>query len=374
MEVLPRIGAVIVCTQWQGIGHKSRREGEYCMRSFGFKVLLLVLFVSFLCVFGEISAHAQKKEAQIRIAVEFVDHAASAHIARHKKWFESEGLHVAAFNNYITGMALASALHKGSVDAAYICMIPAISAYANGRVPLKVVCGTHTYGYGLISDSDKVKNIQDLEKENVSIGCPREGSPVDALMHKVIDRYKLNKDKVLKNIRRMPPPMILLALKTGQLDAGFCCEQFPTMGERLGFQEIIKAQDVWPDMQGSVLIVTDKLIQERPEAVRKLVRVTQRGIQYIHDYPEDAARICAQELTGAGKEIFPLDIGGISTKLDITPEVILRSLTKKMTCTTKVQPEIIQEEIDHMAELGYIKDAFGAQEILDLSFLRSLEQ
>lgn len=308
------------------------------------------------------------------MAVEFVDHAASAHIAKHKGWFEDEGLHVTAFNNYITGMALASALSKGDVNAAYICMIPAISAYANAKVPLKVVCGTHTYGYGLLADPEKIKTIEDLEKSGVRVGCPREGSPVDAIMRRTIDSYELNEERILKNVRRMSPPMILLALKTGQLDAGFCCEQFPTMGEQAGFKEILRADDVWPGMQGSVLIVTDDLIKDHPEKVRKLVEVTERGIQYISEYPEEAATISASALNGAGKEIFPLKVGSIATSLEITPEVILRSLTKKMECTTAIDPQIIQEEIDYMAELGYIKRSFQAEEILDLSFLKELEQ
>jgi NitT/TauT family transport system substrate-binding protein len=308
------------------------------------------------------------------MAVEFVDHAASAHIARHKGWFEDEGLHVTAFNNYITGMALASALSKGDVNAAYICMIPPISAYANANVPLKVVCGTHTHGYGLVADPEKIKSIQDLEKSGIRIGCPREGSPVDTIMHKTIDKYSLNKENILQNVRRMPPPMILLSLKSGQLDAGFCCEQFPTVGEEAGFKEILRAKDVWPGMQGSVLVVTDDLIQNHPEIVRKLVKVTQKGIQYIHEYPEEAAAISANALRGAGKEIFPLQVGNISGKLEITPKVILSSLTQKMECTTAIDPQMIQEEIHYMAELGYIKKSFHAEDILNLSFLKELEQ
>lgn len=334
----------------------------------GFIFLLLSVFTFCVGYAGE------AEQVPIHMAVEFVDHAASAHIAKHKGWFEDEGLHVTAFNNYITGMALASALSKGNVNAAYICMIPAISAYANANVPLKVVCGTHTYGYGLLADPEKIHTIQDLERPGIRIGCPREGSPADAMMHKTIDNYQLNKDKVLKNVRRMPPPMIMLALTSGQLDAGFCSEQFSTMGERAGFKEILRAEDIWPGMQGSVLIVTDDLIKDHPEIVSKLVKVTQQGIRYIHEHPEEAAAISASALSGAGKEIFPLQVGKIANDLEITPEVILRSLTKKMECTTAIDPEIIQEEINYMAELGYIKNSFKAEDILNLSFLRELEQ
>ena len=332
---------------------------------------LLVLLLAGLLALIPAGGCAPKEEASIHVAVEFVDHAAAAHIARNQGWFEAEGLNITAFDNYITGMALATALGRGDIDTAYVCLIPAICAYANGKVPLKVVCGTHTYGYGLLVDPEKVKTVRDLEKPDIRIGCSREGSPPDAIMHKMIDKYQLDEDKILSKVQRMPPPKVLMALKMGQLDAGFCCEQFPTMGEELGFKELLMAQDLWPEMQGSVLIVTDDLIRDYPEIVRKLVKVTERGIQYIHEYPEDAAAIAAGELTVAGKEVLPLEIGEVAAQLEITPEVILRSLTTKMECATAIDPVIVQEEIDYLAGLGYIKSSFNAEDILDLRFLES---
>ena len=346
---------------WQ-IRLAKRKEGKRMKK-------LLVLLLVGLLVLIPVSGCAPGEEASVHMAVEFVDHAACAHIARSQGWFEAEGLNVTAFDNYITGMALATALGTGDINAAYICLIPAINVYANGKVPLKVVAGTHTYGYGLLVDPDKIETVKDLEKPDVRIGCPREGSPPDALLHKMIDKYQLDKDKILSKVQRMPPPKVLMALKMGQLDAGFCCEQFPTMGEELGFEELLTAEDLWPKMQGSVLIVTDDLIRDHPEIVTKLVNVTQRATQYIHEHPEDAAAIVAGELTVVGKEVFPLKMGKIAAELEITPQAILRSLTTKMECTTAIDPAVVQETIDYLAELGYIKTSFSAEDILDLRFL-----
>jgi len=328
----------------------------------------LFLILAALLIIIPIGGCAQKEEASIHMAVEFVDHAASAHIARNQGWFEAEGLNITAFDNYITGMALATALGRGDIDAAYICLIPAITAYANAGVPIKIVAGTHKYGYGLLVNPDKIESVHDLENPDIRIGCPRNGSPPDALLHKMIDKYQLDEDKILDNIQRMPPPKVLMALKMGQLDAGFLCEQFPTMGEELGFKELLTAQDLWPEMQGSVLIVTDELIRDHPEIVGKLVKVTERGIQYIKEHPEEAATIAAGELQVVGKEVLPLEIGEATAQLEITPEVILRSLTTKMECTSEIDPEVVQQMIDYLAELDYI-DSFAAEDILDLSFL-----
>lgn len=327
----------------------------------------VLLFAVFLLAASGACVH--EVDSSVHIAVEFVDHAASAHIAKSKGWFEAEGLNVTAFDNYITGMAMATALGREDINAAYICSIPAICTYANGKVPLKIVCGTHTYGYGLLVDPGKIQTVKDLEKPDIRLGCPREGSPNAALLYKMIEKYQLDAGKILGKVQRMPPPMILMALETGRLDAGFCCEQFPTMGEQSGLRELVRAEDLWPGMQGSVLVVTDELLVNNPETVEKLVRVTRRGIEYISERPRDAAKIVADALSVAGRDIFPIETGKIAAGLKITPDVILTSLTTKMNCTTAVDSKAVQEEIDYLAELGYIEDSFNARDMLDLRFL-----
>jgi len=330
----------------------------------------LIKMVIMFLVFSGLVSCSKKEEISLRIAVEFVDHAASAHIARAKKWFEKEGLKIEAFDNYITGMALASALARGDIDAAYICMIPAISVYANAGVRIKVVCGTHKYGYGLLVNSEKVKDISDLMKPEIRIACTREGSSLDCLLNKMIEKYKLDGEELKRKVLRMPPPMILLCLKMNKIDAGFCPEQFTTMGERMGFREILKAQDLWSDMQGSVLVVKEELIEKHPEIVKKLVKITKKGIKFINEHPDEASRIVADALTVAGQKVLPIKVGKVAAKLKIEPQDIKKSLTIKMINTSEIDISVIQEEIDYMAKLGYIKKPFKAEEIVDLRFIK----
>src|SRR5665648_1043621 len=147
-------------------------------------VLLLILGLLVFASFGEC---APLKTAPIGMAVEFMDHAACAYISQDKGWFEEEGLNLTAYESYVTGMALASALARGDIQVAYMCLIPAINVYANARVPIKIITGTHKYGYGLVVNPDKIKSIKDLEGPDIRIGCVREGGAVDVLLHKTID-------------------------------------------------------------------------------------------------------------------------------------------------------------------------------------------
>jgi len=329
---------------------------------------LLFLLLAGLLLLTVITGCPAPDEAPMGMAVEFMDHAAGAYISQDKGWFEEAGLNLTAYESYVTGMALAAALARDEIEVAYVCLVPAINVYANGGIPIKIVAGTHKYGYGLVVDSAKIATVKDLENPGIRLGCVREGGAVDVLMHKTIDSYNLDEAKILNNAQRMNPPKLVLAIKTGQLDAAFLPEQWATMAEELGFTMLLTSQDVWPDMQGSVLVVKQDLIDNHPEAVQQLVNVSQRATDWINEHPEEAAGVVARQLQTAGGEVFPTEAGEVASGLEITPAVLLRSM-ERLEYTTEINPEIVQDTIDHIASLGYIKSSFNAADILDLTFL-----
>jgi len=331
--------------------------------------LLLAMVLLGLSVFLPAFGCAPKEKKAIGMAVEFNGHAACAYISQDKGWYEEEGLKLAAYESYVTGMALAAALARGDIEVAYICLVPAINAYANAGVPIKIVAGTHKYGYGLVVNPDIIKTIEDLAKPGMRIGCVREGGATDIFFRKTLAKYSLNEDEVLQNIQRMNPPKQVLALKSGQLDAAFLPEQWATMTEEFGFKMLLTSQDVWSEMQGSVLAVKTDLINNHPEVVRKLVKVSRRATDWSNQHPDEAAEVMARQLSSVGESIFPTQVAEVAAKLGITTRVLLRSMGR-MQYTTAIDPEVVQETIDYLAELGYIKNSFDAKDILDLRFLK----
>jgi len=330
--------------------------------------LILIGILAGLLIFVPLGGCGEKEEAPIGMAVEFMDHAACAYIARDKGWFEEEGLKLTAYESYVTGMALAAALARGDIQVAYICLVPAINAYANAGVPIKVVAGTHKYGYGLVVNPGKIKSVKDLEKPDIRIGCVREGGAVDVILHKTIDKYQLDENKILNNIQRMNPPKQVLAIRMGQLDAAFLPEQWATMAEEFGFEMLLMSQDIWNKMQGSVLVVKEDLIRDHHEIVQRLVKVSQKTTDWANRHPDEAAEVMARQLQATGGEIFPAKTAEVAAKLEITPEVLLRSMAR-LEYTTAIEPKVVQETIDYIAELGYIKEGHRAEDILDLRYL-----
>ena len=331
------------------------------------KSFLLYLVLTIL-IFISLEISASEKNKSIGIAVEFTDHAASAYIGRDKGWFEEEGLELTSYESYVTGMALASALARGDIQVAYMCLVPAINAYANAKVPIKIVAGTHKYGYGLVANTNKVRTIQDLERKNIRIGCVREGGAVDVLYHKTIDKYDLDEEKVLNNIQRMNPPKQILAIQMGKLDAAFLPEQWATLAENFGFKMLLMSQDVWPEMQGSVLVVKEELINIYPEIVKKIVMISKRATDWINQYPQEAAEIVTRQLQKTEGNLYSGQLSDITNRNEMGPDVLFKSM-KKLNYTTDINSKIVQETIDYMAQLGYIKTIFKAGDILDLRFL-----
>ena len=284
----------------------------------------------------------QKDDARsIGMAVEFNDHAACAYVAKENGWYEGAGANLTTYESYATGMWLSSAIARGDIQVAYICLAPAIMAYSRG-VPIRIVSGTHKHGYGLVV-SPNITNISDLN--GVTIGCVREGGPADLLLNRMIMEYDLKDVR----IQRMNPLKQVIALETGRIDAAFLPEHHATVAESKGFTMLITSHELWHDMQGSVLVVKRELIENDPETVRKLVRVTERATTWVNENPDDAARILAGEL-------------------DSDPAVIRRSISR-LNYTTEIDPASVQEVIDFMAELGYIDEDIRAGDMLDTEFL-----
>lgn len=338
--------------------------------------IFFYLFIGIIIIFGcRLTANAEDilsvspENATINMAVEFMDHAAAAFVSNDQGWFEEAGLNVKSYESYSTGMALAAALARGDVQVAYLCLVPAVNAFINAGVPIKIVAGTHKYGYGLVVDGNNVKSVRDLEKEGIRLGCVREGGAVDILLRKIIDTYDLDTDKVLKNVRRMPPVKQLLAVQTGQLDAAMLPEQWATMAEASGFTMLLTARDVWPEMQGSVLAVREDLMADHPEVVRKLIDLLERANELIHTDPQKAADIVARQMQLSGADIARQGIG-TDILTTITPGILKRSM-KRLEYGIDIDPDEVQGTIDYMAGLGYIKKKCTAGELLDLRYIEN---
>jgi NitT/TauT family transport system substrate-binding protein len=346
----------------KGKNHRPMTRRDFFIKSFtGAAALISAPYMN-------LDVWAADKNSAIRIAVEFNSHAVPAYVAIEKKLYAAEGLNFTAYTSYVTGASLAAALTKGDIDAAYICLIPATNAYANAGVPIKVVCGTHLYGYGLAVNPKKIHSVKDLEKPDIQVGCLGAGTAVDTVMHKTMERFDLDKQLILPKARRMNPAKAIFAVRAKQLDAVFLPEHWLTMTEQYGFSVMHTARDVWADMIGSVLIAKDSLIKNNPAVVEKVVKATQKATAWMHQHADESAEIAARYLSFESRKAPLAEVLESENELKVSQDSISRSM-KNLDYLNAIDKQMVQDTIDYAAGLGNLRQSFSAGMMLDLQFL-----
>lgn len=305
----------------------------------------------------------------LRIATEFSQCTCTTCVAFEKGWYEEEGIQIVSYQSYVTGDALSSALSGGYVDVAYIGLVPAVLALSKSATPLKIVSGVYRYGYVLVVNPLKIREVKDLERNHMRIGCPREGSGEDVFLQATMETYQMDKAKVAASINRMNPHMIIDSLIKGELDGGFVPEHWASVAETKGLKVLLTCKDVVPCMSGGVLVVTEGLITGHPEAVKRLVQVTARSIEYVKSNPGDAAMINSRHLTYRMKRTNEAEKVAQSNLGEVTPEMCLRAM-KRIEFSPAIETKDVQSMIDTLYRFRYIEKPIKAEDILDLKFVK----
>jgi len=322
---------------------------------------ITVLFFSFGCTKkNKINMY---KDNELKIAVEYTNHAASYYYAKENNYFEEKGLKIENTNIYVSGVNLAAAFSKGEFDIGYMCVVPAITAYANAGVPIKIIAGTHKNGYGLVVNKEKIKELKDLEKDNIIISNGRKGTTTDFLMMVLVEKENLDSNKILKNTVRMNATKQIMALKNGQVDAVFVPEHFATLASNFkGMEMLVKSNDIWKDMQGSVLVATNTLIKEKPKIIEKIKKINRLSIESMGKNPEKTGEIIAESLN-INQSIAKKETKNPGAEIEVTSLIAEESM-KNLRVTTDIDELEIQRIIDQMYSFGYIKEKFNAKEIM----------
>jgi len=226
---------------------------------------------------------------------------------------------------------------------------------------------THKYGYGLVVNPVKISTATDLQKEGVRLGCPREGSASDVALHRLIDKYNLDKAKIISNTLRLSPAKQVLSLLQEELDAAMLPEHYASMAESWGYRMLLSGSEIWPDMQGSVVVVKTELIVDNPSMVRDLVRVSKAATNWVNEHPYEAATIMLHYLEITNEDLSPRN-SSVLEKLKLSPQTLQNSL-KNLEYRVEIDMAEVQEAIDYLESLGYIPESFSAEKILDLTFL-----
>jgi len=177
-------------------------------------------------------------------------------------------------------------IKSGRLDATFL-LAPLAMVLREQGVPIKVVYLGHRDGSQIIVRKDgAVRDLRDLRGKPFAI--PSRFSNQHLVLRKLMEDQGIALGEI--PLVEMAPPDMPGALAAGAIEAYFVGEPFAAKAEMDGTGRVLYyAKDIWPRFISCVLVVTEKLIRERPEVVRDLVRGIAESGEWAEGHREEAA-------------------------------------------------------------------------------------
>lgn len=252
-------------------------------------ITLIILFSSITGFFMIFGPKEPEKLTPVRIGYLSADiHQIAFFVAYHKGWYQDEGIKPIKME-YLYGMPQMMAFQAGELDAGYVGCVPAIIAKAKG-VSLVVVASANLEGSAIVAKPE-IRSIFELNGKTV--GTPGIGSIQDCMIRMVEKR--LNFTMEIRHYKFSDLPVLL---ERGEIDAyinwePFCAE---AVVRKVG-HIIYTSHDILPNHQCCVFYVSEKLLKEKPELVKKLVKVHVKATRFVQENSEEAKTIFSK-ITG----------------------------------------------------------------------------
>lgn len=181
-------------------------------------------------------------------------------------------------------------MKSGRLDATFMIAPLAMKLREQG-VPIKILYLGHRDGSTVMVQKDgPVKSLRDLRGKTFAI--PSKYSNQNLVIHKLMEDQGIKPDEI--RFVEMPPPDMPGALASKAIDAYFVGEPHAARAELDGSGRVLyHAKDIWPQFISCVLVATEKLIQEKPEVVRDLVRGIAESGEWAETHRLDAAKVAA---------------------------------------------------------------------------------
>jgi NitT/TauT family transport system substrate-binding protein len=242
-------------------------------------------------------------------------------------------------------------IKSGRLDASFMIAPLAMKMREQG-VKVKIVYLGHRDGSTVMVRSDlPARSLADLKGRIFAIPSKYSNQ------HLVIRKLMKDQHMAPTDLRfvEMPPPDMPGALATRAIDAYFIGEPHAARAELDKTGRVLHhAKDIWPHFISCVLVVTERLIAERPAIVRDLVRGIAESGEWAEGHRTDAAKLVSP--------YFRQDERLVRYVLTQPPDrVSYRMLTPG--------DSEMQRIADMAVEAGVLDRALDAREIVDRRFI-----
>ena len=179
-------------------------------------------------------------------------------------------------------------LKSGRIDATFMIAPLAMKLREQG-VPVRIAYLGHRDGSTVIVRKDlPATSLKDLTGRVFAI--PSKYSNQYLVIRKLMKDEGV--DPATIKFVELPPPDMPGALAAHAIDAYFVGEPHAARAELDGSGRVLyHAKDIWPHFISCVLVVTDRLIAQRPAVVKDLVRGIAESGEWAETHRLDAARL-----------------------------------------------------------------------------------
>jgi NitT/TauT family transport system substrate-binding protein len=169
---------------------------------------------------------------------------------------------------------MAESMKAGRLEAAFMIAPLAMKLREQG-LPVKILYLGHRDGSTVMVRKDlPATSLRDLRGKTFAI--PSKYSNQNLVIHKLMEDQGVRPDEI--KFVELPPPDMPGALAAKAIDAYFV---------------LYYAKDIWPHFISCVLVVHERLINERPAVVRDLVRGIAESGEWAETHRVEAAKLVA---------------------------------------------------------------------------------
>jgi NitT/TauT family transport system substrate-binding protein len=182
------------------------------------------------------------------------------------------------------------AIKGGKLDATFM-IVPLAMKLREQGVPVRICYLGHRDGSTvMVRKQSTARSLRDLRGKRFAI--PSKYSNQYLVISKLLEDQGVNPADI--DFREMPPPDMPAALATGEIEAYFIGEPHAARAELDGTGRVLyHVKDIWPRFISCCLVVTERLMDERPEVVRDLVRGIAESGEWAETHRLEAAKVAA---------------------------------------------------------------------------------
>ncbi len=186
--------------------------------------------------------------------------------------------------------SMAEAFKAGRLQACFF-IVPLAMKLREQGLPAKIAYLGHRDGSTIMVKSDSTAaSFRDLRGKK--FGIPSKFSNQYLVLSRLLEQQGMSRDDL--QFFELPPPDMPGALAVGAIDAYFIGEPHAARAELDGTGRVLyHVKDIWPNFISCALVVSEKLINERPHVVRDLVRGIAESGEWAEQNRLAAAKIAS---------------------------------------------------------------------------------